>query len=323
MKPLSRLLAAGALLLAGAAHAQDWPVKPVRFIVPTSVGLSADIVGRVVADRLSKRLNQSFFVENLPGAGGALGYQAAARAPGDGYTMLMGTAGGLVVNTFVAKSLPYDPLRDFTPVAMVVNTGGFVIVVNPALPVKSIAELIALEKSKPGSLSYAFESSSSLSDVIGQALNQKAGMQMVGVPYKSSAQAIGDTVVGRTQVFIASVAAVHAAAESGKLRRIAMAGKKRFASLPDVPTLEETWPGFAFPGYLMTVTTAATPAPLVQRMNRATAEVLAEPEVVKRLNGLNLAIDGAGTPEGLKQVLLAEHAEAARIFRDIGFKPQD
>ena len=146
---------------------------------------------------------------------------------------------------------------------------------------------------------------------------------LVGVPYKSSAQAIGDTVAGRTQLFIASVAAIHAAAESGKLRRIATAGKKRFAALPDVPTLDETWPGFAFPGYLMTVTPAATPAALVLRMNHATDEVLAEPEVIKRFAALNLATEGAGRPEELKQVLVAEHAEAARIFRDIGFKPQD
>ena len=316
-------VALAAIASMATAQGQDWPTKPVRFIVPTSVGLSADIVGRAVADRLSKKLGQTFFIENMPGAGGQIGYQAASRAPADGYTVLMGTAGGLVINPLVSKSLPYDPMVDYVPIAMVVNTGGFVVVVNPSLPVNSIGDLVALEKAKPGSISYAFESSSSLSDVIGQAINKRAGIAMVGIPYKASAQAISDTVVGRTQVFIASVAAVHAVAESGKLRRIAMAGRQRFATLPNVPTLNETWPGFSFAGYLMMVAPAATPAPIVQRMNRSMQELLAEPEVVKRFASLNLVIDGAGTPEGLKEVLRTEHAEAARIFKELGYKPQD
>jgi tripartite-type tricarboxylate transporter receptor subunit TctC len=303
--------------------AQDWPVKPVRFIVATSVGLSSDIVGRIIADRLSKKLGQSFFIENMPGAGGALGYQAAARAPGDGYTVLMGSSGGLVLNSFIFKKLSYEPMKDYVPIAMVVNTGGFVVTATESLPVKSIAELIALEKSKRGSISYGFESSAAQSDVIGQMLNKKAGLDMVGIPYKSSAQAINDTVVGRTQLFISSLAAVHVAAESGKLRRIAIVSKRRLPTLPNVPTLHETWPGFAFSAYLMMVAPAATPAPIAQRFNKAMQEVLAEPDVIKRMAALNFVVEGAGTPESLKEVLIAEYAEAAKIFKDLGYQPQE
>jgi tripartite-type tricarboxylate transporter receptor subunit TctC len=313
---------AASMIWATGAIAQEWPTKPVRFIVATSVGLSSDIVGRIIADRLSKKLNQSFFIENMPGAGGALGYQAAARAPGDGYTVLMGSSGGLVLNSFIFKKLTYEPMKDYVPVAMVVNTGGFVVVANADLPIKSIADLMALEKSKHGSISYGFESSAAQSDVIGQMINKKSGMDMVGIPYKSSAQAINDTVVGRTQLFISSLAAVHVAAESGKLRRIAIVSKRRLPTLPNVPTLHETWPGFALSAYLMMVMPAATPAPIVQRFNKTMQEVLAEPEVIKRMAALNFVVEGAGTPEGLKEVLTAEYAEAAKIFKDLGYVPQ-
>lgn len=326
MIKFNRLLAGAAIAASVIGHpvasAQDWPAKPVRFIVATSVGLSSDIVGRIIADRLSKKLNQSFFIENMPGAGGALGYQAAARAPGDGYTVLMGGSGGLVLNSFIFKKLTYEPMKDYVPVAMVVNTGGFVVVANEALPVKSIADLIALEKTKRGSVSYGFESSAAQSDVIGQMINKKSGMDMVGIPYKSSAQAINDTVVGRTQLFISSLAAVHVAAESGKLRRIAIVSKRRLPTLPNVPTLHETFPGFALSAYLMMVMPAATPAPIVQRINRAMQEVLAEPEVVSRMTALNFHVEGAGTPDGLKEVLASEYAEAAKIFKDLGYVPQ-
>lgn len=325
MNKIIRLLcaaAAASMCWHPGVRAQEWPAKPVRFIVATSVGLSSDIVARIIADRLSKKLGQTFFIENMPGAGGALGYQATARAPGDGYTVLMGSSGGLVLNNFIFKKLTYEPMKDFVPIAMVVNTGGFVVVANESLPVKSIADLIALEKAKPGSVSYGFESSAAQSDVIGQMINRKSGMEMVGIPYKSSAQAINDTVVGRTQLFISSLAAVHVAAESGKLRRIAIVSKRRLPTLPNVPTLHETWPGFALSAYLMMVAPAATPAPIVQRFNKAMQEVLAEPEVIKRMAALNFVVEGAGTPEGLKEVLVAEYAEAAKIFKDLGYVPQ-
>jgi tripartite-type tricarboxylate transporter receptor subunit TctC len=306
---------------AGNAAAQEWPTRPVRLVVPGSPGVTSDLVGRYVAERLTRKLGQSFYVQNIPGAGGSIAYRAAARFPADGYTMMMGTSGGLVVNKFIYKSLPYDPVKEFVPVAMIANTGGFVVTVDSKLPIKSIQDLVAIEKAKPGSISYAVEASSALTGVIGEMLNKKAGMAMVAIPYKEATMAVNDTANGRTQVMISSMGVVHSAAETGQLRRIAVVGKKRFPTLPDVPALAEIWPGFEFPGYLMMVAPAGTPSQIVQRLNAAVQEVLQEPETVKYMKSLNFVIDGAGTPSGLVDVLRTEHVEAERIFKGLGYVP--
>lgn len=304
------------------AFAQEWPAKPVKLVVPGSPGVSSDIVGRYIGERLGRRLGQSFYVQNIPGAGGAIAYQGAARAPADGYTFLVGTSGGLVVNRFLYKSLPYDPQKDFKPVAMIANTGGFVITVDSDLPIKSVADLVVMEKAKPGSISYAVEASSALSTVIGQMLNKKAGMSMEAIPYKEAAMAINDTANGRTHVMISSMGVVHSAAETGQLRRIAVTGRKRFPALPNVPTLNETWPGVEFPAYIMLVAPAATPKHIVDKLNTAMHEVLQEPETQKKITSFNFLIEGPGTPSGLVDLLRSEHNEAAKIFKALNYTPQ-
>jgi tripartite-type tricarboxylate transporter receptor subunit TctC len=305
----------------GIVAAQEWPTRPVRVVVPGSPGVTSDLVGRYVSERLTRKLGQSFYVQNIPGAGGSIAYRTAARFPADGYTVMMGTSGGLVVNKFIYKSLPYDPVTQFVPVAMIANTGGFVVTVDSKLPIRSIQDLVAIEKAKPGSISYAVEASSALTGVIGEMLNKKAGMAMVAIPYKEATMAVNDTVNGRTQVMISSMGVVHSAAEAGQLRRIAVVGKKRFPTLQDVPALAETWPGFEFPGYIMMIAPVGTPAQIVQRLNTAVQEVLQDPETVQYIKSLNFVIDGAGTPSGLVDVLRTEHVEAEKIFKGLGYVP--
>jgi tripartite-type tricarboxylate transporter receptor subunit TctC len=198
---------------------QNWPTRPIRLIVPTGPGLGTDIMARLLADGVSRPLGQQIYVENVPGASGITGAQQAARAAPDGYTLFFANASTFTSNMFLLKSIPYDPARDFTAVAMVSNQGPVVVSVYPELPVKTLAELIAYGKAQPGKLSYAVDATSGLGVVIGRLLNKRGGIGMVEVPYRTTAQMMQDTSVGTTQVMISSFAAVEGFARAGKVRR--------------------------------------------------------------------------------------------------------
>src|SRR3954451_23519569 len=225
------------LLWGALALAQSWPAKPVRIIVSTGPGLATDIMARLLSDRLSKNLSQQFVVDNIAGAAGILGAQAAARSAPDGYTFYFAPASALATNQFLFKSVPYDKFKDFTPVAMVCDTGPFVITVQPELPVNTLPELIAYAKANPGKLSYAFDISSGYAAIIGQLVNRRTNAGMVEVPYKATAQAIQDTMTGRTQLMISSIPATDSFVKSGKLRRIAVSSEHRYPAIPDVPAI--------------------------------------------------------------------------------------
>ena len=215
---------------------QNWPTRPIRLIVPTGPGLGTDIMARLLADGVSRTLGQQIYVENVPGASGITGAQQAARATPDGYTLFFANASTFTSNMFMLKSIPYDPMRDFTAVAMVSNQGPVVVSVYPELPVKTLPELIAYGKAQPGKLSYAVDATSGLGVVVGRLLNKRGGIGMVEVPYRTTAQMMQDTSVGTTQVMISSFAAVDAFARAGKVRRIALSSAKRFPGLDDLPT---------------------------------------------------------------------------------------
>jgi tripartite-type tricarboxylate transporter receptor subunit TctC len=317
---MSLLLAAAT----GAAFAQTWPAKPAKMIVSTGPGLATDTVARLLCDRLSRDLGQQFVVENIAGAGGIIAAQATARAAPDGYTYMFTGGGALITNIFAFKSLPYDPARDFTPVSMVTESGGFVIAINPELAVKTLAELIALAKAQPGKLSYAVDTSNIYVGILGKLLNKTAGIDLVEIPYKSSAQAIQDTVAGRTQIYISSAASVEAVAQAGKLRRISVSSTKRTPGLPDLPTMAETLPGFQIDGGgFMVVAPAGTPSDIVHRLNRAIAPILKSPDFQKRMLSIGqVAAAGAGSPEEMGQYLRSDRERWGKIFRDLNIQPQ-
>jgi tripartite-type tricarboxylate transporter receptor subunit TctC len=324
MSTTIRALACLAMLLAvGAAGAQNWPTKPVKMVVSTGPGLSADLVGRVLSDRLSKSLGQQFVVENIGGAGGIIGAQAVARAAPDGYTFLFTGGGTLITNIYAFKSLPYDPVRELTPVAFVTEPGGFIVSVNAELPPKSLAELISYAKARPGQLSYALDSSNIYGIIIGKLLNKAAGLDMVEILYKSTPQAIQDTVAGRTQVMISAIAPVEPFAKSGKMRVLAISSPKRNPSVPDLPAMNETLPGFQIDGGGFSVSApAATPADIIQRFNRAIAGIGRDAEFGKQLLALGQFPAAGAPPEAWAEYLRSERERWAKIFQELGIKPQ-
>lgn len=316
-----RLLLVCLFLFAGCAFAQDWPVRPLKFIISQPPGTSPDITARFLADRLSRLLGQPVVVENRPGGQNVIGAQAAARSPADGYTYFFATTAAIVTNPLTFRALPYDPERDFTPVAMIAKSP-MVIAVNPAVGAKSLAELVALDKAQPGRLAAANEGAKTFSGMMSQMLNKTAGIALLQVPYTGVAPAIQDTIAGRTQVVLVSSAALLPFLKRGDLRALAVSSGKRVRGLEEVPTLAETYPGFEYAGWFALLAPAGTPAAIVQRVNREMERVLADPDIAKRLYDLGLVNEGAGTPESLNEFLRAERDRWARLVKNIGLQPE-
>src|SRR5215510_14093873 len=212
---LRALLFVAVLSIAGEAHAQNWPARPVKLIVPTGAGHAVDIMARMMAIGVSQTLGQTVVVENMPGASGFIGAQAAARAEPDGHTLLFAPASLLTTNMYLFKSLPYDPTRDFTAVAMVCDGGPMVVTVNPDLPVRTIPELITYGKANPGKLSYAVDATAGFGVAAGRLLNKLGQVGMVEIPYRSSPQMAQDTMAGTTQLMFGSMPPVAGAVKAG------------------------------------------------------------------------------------------------------------
>jgi tripartite-type tricarboxylate transporter receptor subunit TctC len=321
LKTLAALLCA-AVLCAGAADAQIWPTRSIRLIVSTGPGLATDIMARLMADGLSRQLGQQVYVENVPGAAGMIGAAAAARAAPDGYTFFFGPASALSSNMYLYKSVPYDPSRDFTPVAMVCDSAPFALSVQAQLPIATLPELVAHARGKPGTLSYAVDTSSGYAVVIGQLLGKRGGIDWVQVPYKSTPQMLQDTSAGVTQLMISSVGAVAGMVTAGKLRMVALSSERRFPGLDHVPTIAETFPGFRIEGWFAVVAPVGTPAPIVDRLNREIDMFLKSPDLPPRLTTLGLATSGAGTPRSTAEFLRAEQERWKSLVAELDIQPQ-
>jgi tripartite-type tricarboxylate transporter receptor subunit TctC len=321
MKPPSLALL-GAMLAAMSASAQPWPTRPIKLIAPVSAGIATDVMARMLSERMSRSIGQQIYVENVPGASGTIGTAAAARAVPDGYTLLFATSGMLSTNKFLFKSLPFDLDRDFTPVSVVCTGTAFAISVYPALPARSLPELIALAKTKPGQLTYATDISSGLAGIIGDLLSRRAGIVMVQVPYKTTAQAIQDTMAGNTDLIISATQSVEGFVRAGKLRRIAITAAHPILGMEDSPPITETLPGFKFEGWFAVVAPAGTPRDVITRLSLAINVVLNDPEAATQLSELGCAPNKDGTPE-LAAVFLERERELWRgIVQELGIKPQ-
>jgi tripartite-type tricarboxylate transporter receptor subunit TctC len=293
----------------------------VKFIVSQAPGTSPDITARLIADRLSKLWGQQVVVENRPGGQNVPGAQAAARSAPDGYTFFYATTAAIVANPYTFKALPYDPARDFVPVAMIAKSP-MVIAVNKEVPAKTLAELVALDKAQPGRLAAANEGARTFSGMMSQMLNQTAGMRLLQVPYNGVGPAIQDTIAGRTQVLLVSSAALLPFIKRGDVRALAVSAGKRVRGLEEVPTLSETFPGFEYVGWFALLAPAGTPAAVIQRANRDMDKVLTDEEMAKRLFDLGLVNEGAGTPESLNEFLRAERERWAKLAKEIGLQPE-
>ena len=320
-KRVSSVLLTAALLLGiSQLQAQEWPTKPVKIISPNSTGSRPDVISRLLADRLSRGIGRQIIIENNVGGGGLVGVQAAARSPADGYTFLMGAVDTLATHSFFYQSLPYDPVRDFTPVAMVTDNMAYVIGVHAEVPANTLAELIALAKKQPGKLSFAADVGSAY--VIGAWFNRTAGTETLHIPYKSVAQSTQDLVAGRVDMIVIGLASILPAIKTGKVRLLAITSQKRFPGMEEVPTAAETLPGFHAYAWLTLVAPTGVPGDIVQRVNRETDQVLKQAEVVERLRSFGATTSGAGTPQSIAEFIRVERERWGKVIRDAGIKPQ-
>lgn len=325
MLKLSRRVALaglGALIAFGPAAAADWPQKPVTVIVPQAAGNSPDVLCRIITDKLSRALGQQFVVENRPGAANVVGMQSAARAANDGYTFVFATSAALVTNPYTIKNLSYDPVKDFVPVAMVAKSH-HILLVNPDVKANNLAELIALEKAQPGSLSIAVDGPRNISGLIAQAINKQAGTKMVLVPYNTISSAVQDSISGRTPVTIQSASVVEPFIKDGSLRAIAVAGSERIGTLPDVTAIAETLKSVELQGWFMVMAPAGTPSDILDAMSKAIATALAEPDVKERAPtlGFELAKGEPVSPSGAKAFLDAQLAYTGTVIKSLGIEP--
>jgi tripartite-type tricarboxylate transporter receptor subunit TctC len=317
-----RIAAMLAVLIVGCGHAQaqSWPSKPPHMILSQPAGSPPDIIARIVADKLSRAWGQQVVVENRPGGNNVIGAQAAARAPADGYTLYFATTAALVTNMYTLKAMPYDPVKDFVPVAMI-GLSPFLVAANPGLPAKNTAELIALARAEPDKLSFASDGQKGFGGMLGDMMKVVADVKITQIPYTSSAAAVQDTVAGRTQYTVMGIPSVVSFVKDGRLRPIAVSSAKRLPGLENVPTLAETLPGFEYVGWFAVVAPTGTPAEIVQKVNHDLAQILADPETAQKLRDLGIYTDGAGTVESTAQFFASERARWAKVVKDIGIQP--
>jgi tripartite-type tricarboxylate transporter receptor subunit TctC len=288
------------LASASLAQAQSWPDRPVRVIVPLPAGSAADVVARLIGNKLTARLGQPFVVENRAGASGAIGADAVAKAAPDGYTLGIATSTTHVTAAILNPKLPYDPVKDFMPLAMV-GVSPYVLVVHPSVPAKSIAELIALAKAKPKSISYSSVGEASLAHLAGQLFSTMAGIELNHVPYRTSTQAVIDLNEGRIEMQFGILTTTHQFIRDGKLRALAVTTRQRVAEFPDVPTLSEAGvTGYEAALWFAAMAPAGTPAPIVERLNQEINRALDEDDVKKALSSQMIQIDKS-TPAEIRE----------------------
>ena len=314
---LARWLTFGLLVAASAAAAQSFPSKPVRFIVPITPGGSNDVVARAIAQKLTETWGQPVVVENRPGAGMNLGAEAVAKSPPDGYTWLLGANNIFAFNPHMGR-VPFDVFKDFAPVTLVA-TVPFVMVVNPAVPARNVAEFLAYAKANPGKLNYASSGNGSPQQLAAELLARSAGISLQHVPYKGAVPAITDLLGGRIELFIGAVNSLMPHIKESKLRLIAGAGAKRFATLPDLPAIAETVPGVAMDVWLGVFMPGATPRDIVAKVNSDIARALGAPEVRSSLAAQGIETL-TSTPEALAQTIRDDHARWGRVISEANIK---
>ena len=324
MKPtrlFGATLAALALAMPGLAAAQPYPAKPVRLIVTFAAGGGTDVVARTVAPKLGEALGQPIVVENRAGANGAVGAEAGAKSAPDGYTLIVGAAGTLVVAPHLGTKIPFDTFKDFAPVSLLV-TSPFIVTLNPSVQAGSIRELIALAKANPGKINFGSSGTGGAPQLAAELFKSLAGVNMVHVPYKGLGPAITDLLGGQIQVVFADVGLVTSHIQGGKLKGLAITSAARLSTLPDLPTVAESGvPGYSAGTWYGVLAPAATPAPVVSRLSEELRKVLALPEI--RASFASQGVEPAGnTPEQFSAFLRDEHAKWGKVIRDAGIKAE-
>lgn len=313
------LCAALVALCAASAHAQSYPARPIKLVVPFPAGGTTDIVGRIVAEYASRRLGQQMIVENRAGAGGNIGTELVKRAPADGYTLSLCTIGTCAINGSIYARTGYDVARDFVPVALVGGVSN-VMVVNPRMAAKTVKELVAVAKARPDQLSYGSAGFGSSPDLSGELFKAMARVEITHVPYKGAAPVIVDLRGGQIDLYFDNAPSILPHVKSGALRALATTGSKRSRLLPDVPTMEEAgFRGFVVEPWWGVMAPAKTPPAVVAKLNQVINDLLKDPVVLERFEQIDLAAWG-GTPKRMADLIRSETAKWGRLVRERGIK---
>ncbi|TMH43535.1 MAG: tripartite tricarboxylate transporter substrate binding protein [Betaproteobacteria bacterium] len=316
---MRRVVTAVLLCLAGLAQAQPYPVKPIHFIVPFPPGGGNDTVARAIAQQLGPDLGQPVVIDNRPGAGGSVGAELAAKSPPDGYTLFLAGVGSHAVNPNLHARLAYDPVRDFTPITLVA-TAPSVLVVNPAVPARTVAEFTAYARANPGKLNYASNGNGSAAQLAAAMYESMANVRMVHVPYKGIAPALTDLLSGEVQLMFGTVVALVPHIQAGKLRALAVTSRKRSALLPEVPSLAESGlPDYEAGSWYGVMAPAGTPREIVERLHGAIARALKQPDVAQRLAAEGAIVIGS-TPAEFGAHIKAELARVGNVVRGAGIR---
>ena len=315
-----RALAAALMILAvaSAAAADDYPNRPIRFVVPLPAGGGNDLLARIIAPKLAERLGQSVVVDNRSGAGGTIGSDLVAKAPPDGYTILMGYIGSHGTNPAVSR-LPYDALRDFTPITLIAQSQN-VVVAHPSLGVDTIRELIALARAKPGQLDFATAGTGTATHLAGELLKLMAKIDMVAIPYKGAAPAIADTASGQVKLMFPSLLTASPFIKAGQLRALAVTGAARSPLLPEVPTVVEAGlPGFEVVQWYGVLAPAGLPPDILNRLHRETVAVMGLPEVAAAVVQQGAEVV-TSTPAQFGAYMASEIAKWTKLVKETGLK---
>jgi tripartite-type tricarboxylate transporter receptor subunit TctC len=320
------VLAAGSafasLPLIGRARAQaNWPTRVVKVVVPFAAGGTTDIIGRLIAQKLSEEYGQQFIVENKAGAGGNLGADSVAKADADGYTLLLGTPGPHVINQFLYKTQPFDGIKDLAPVVAIARVPNL-ITVNPEVKAKTLGEFIALAKASPGKLSYASPGNGTTGHVATELLKSMAGIDIVHVAYRGSAPALTDVIGGRVEMSLDTLPSVQPHVEAGKLRALAVTTARRWPQLPDVPTVAESGvPGYEASGWFTIAGPAKIPADIIARLNKSVNSYVTDKDMVEKMRKLGADPLG-GSSQDMAKLLVDEQAKWKKAIELAGLKPE-
>lgn len=320
---LSIALASAVIAISAIAEAGEdgWPQRPLRLVVPFPAGSSTDIIARIVAQKLSHRLGQQIVIENRAGASGNIGADAVAKATPDGYTIGIATASTHAVAASLSPNLPYDPIRDFAPVAMI-GSQPYVLVLHPALPAHNLAELIALAKAKPGTLNYGSAGVAGLAHLATELFASMAGVNIVHVPYKSSSQSMTDMITGRLDMQFATIAPSLPNIRAGQLRALVTSGKTRVAALPELPTVAEAGiAGYEAALWVSFVVPSDTPPKIIARLNREVNDVLESSDGTEALVAQGMAPE-PGPPEALTERIRGDIEKWRGVAARAGIRPQ-
>jgi len=314
------LLAALLCLVASSVTAQNYPSRPIRLLVPYPAGGPVDIMGRLTAQKLTEQLGVQLVVDNRAGANGNIAGDIVARSNPDGYTLLMGANGVIAVNPGLYRKMPFDPQKDLAPISLI-GTGALMMVVTPSVPVRSVAEFIALAKSKPGGVNFASSGSGSTAHLCSELLKSMAGIDIVHVPYKGSAPALNDVIGGQVQMLITGVSSAIGHTRSGKLRALGVTSAKRLPALPDVPAIAETVRGYEVLTWYGVFAPVGTPAAIVQRLHGAIVTGMASRDMQEKMTALG-ADAVTNSPKEFAALVRDEIAKWGQVLRTAGIRPE-